>query len=398
MTDSISYVFSDLSHFSESTSQSYRRTDSYKSRLLEYSYFGRRLVSSCQELIYQQGALLSDIEKEALVSLGVGFSEILPWTLEELSGEHTELDQNTADGIAKLLAQSVHLLCHNAFETGIRTVRTPLEDELNEAIAQEEVVYNRLLESSRAHCLQSNAAGLSDVLDQVFEQVVGSLSLTLENSASFGYVYPESRSGYGVRISGIARRYAMLAANLVLLQERLRNKTTIRTTAEIAESRSTLRRLLPAFDFVPESYGPPRDRERIKVIDRLVAIEWIQAPEKPFTEAQTDSRGETVLIPYKRVTSQGCVEGAQFWAKGRVKQGPSNKYFEVEFEGSGNHQMEVWEDWLAYQVRNIYNLYPGSLYMEWEFPEIGSEFDSADYFARINHEELADYSDMEVGE
>lgn len=380
------------------TNSRYRRSGAQKSRLLELSQVSREVVSYSQDQLYQHGLLLDDYEVQLLLSLGLEFGESLPWTLPELSGEETILDQATADGLAQTMAQAVHLLCHNAFESGIRNVRTPLEDELRSAIASEEATYARLLSQSRACCLEGDAAGLSDLLEQVFEQVSDSLSLALENSASFGYVYPESRSGYGVRISGIARRYAMLAAGLVLLQERLRNKTTIRTTAEIAESRSELRRLLPAFDFIPESYGPPRDRERIKVVDRMVAIEWVKAPDKPFTQAQTESLGETILIPYKRLNFQGCVDGAQFWAKGRVKQGPVNKFFEVEFEGSGNHQKDIWEDWLAYQTRNIYDLHPESLYMEWEFPEIGSEYHMTDYYARINHENLADYSEFDLDE
>ena len=367
-----------------------RQTKERKGPLLEFAFLARQAVAGAQDHFYQNGYLLGEVQKEVLASLPCAFHDVLPWTYRELSGETKVLDPSLASHMSKMMAKAVHLLCHNSFERGIDEVRAPIAEELEDAVALEESYYLSCLMKSRAYSLEGNAADIAGLLEDVMARTTDSLGTVLENASSYGVILSDDRSGYGVRISAVARRMAMLAAALVQLQERLRHKQMVADIAQQAESRNLLRRNIPALRFVPESYGPPRVRQRVLVVDRLANIQWNQDPSKPYSEAETEEREEAIHIPCKRLSSLGCVEGIQFWARGSVKKGQKGKYFEVEIDDTKVHQDTVWEDWLASEVRDIYNLHLGGLHMEWEFPCMSRDFATLDYFARVNNGKRSD--------
>ena len=70
------------------------------------------------------------------------------------------------------------------------------------------------------------------------------------------------------------------------------------------------------------------------------------------------------------------------YALGNAKEFEGGVALEAEFEGPDQHRTAVWEDWLATLARPAYDLYPGSLAVEWELPAITATSGAFDLLSR----------------
>jgi hypothetical protein len=71
------------------------------------------------------------------------------------------------------------------------------------------------------------------------------------------------------------------------------------------------------------------------------------------------------------------------WASGEVKADGAGAALEVEFEGPGQHRLEVFEDLIAEEARMVYDRYPGVLLLEWPFSEHAQPGSGADLLSRV---------------
>jgi len=86
--------------------------------------------------------------------------------------------------------------------------------------------------------------------------------------------------------------------------------------------------------------------------------------------------------PLSTVLTRPGAPGTVVWAMGTVKQGQP-PYLESEFEGPGQHRRRYFEDYLVTLTRPAYDLYPGAMLLEWEFPRIEAARGANDLISRV---------------
>jgi hypothetical protein len=283
--------------------------------------------------------------------------------------------------LGRALAVSCHVGVHEAYALGYES-ESAGTTALTSALAQAEDAYFRSLRRLRRAAIDGDKQEVAAVLTDVAERAGRTLAGLAEHAAALPDEVQASRDAPGLRVSILARRYAMLAAACVVVHARLCNKRTLRTTGEIARRRNRISRR----DVEPaRALCHLNDRmlgRTVSVLGFVAGISWIERPDKPYGTATL--RGRPLRIPFKSLTRQGVSAGAAVCVTGRVKEDSTlGIALEVEGEGPTSHEGEVWEDWLAVQVRDLYDLYPGSLRMQWAFPSAGARGGRMDLLARV---------------
>jgi hypothetical protein len=311
---------------------------------------------------------------------------MLPDSWASGGGPKLPYSEVRAESIARSIAVGVHLRLHRSFDRGLgsESGRGPTRS-LTERITEEERRYRAFLRRSRQEAAGSEPGGLLDMLGELTDRAQGLLGFLAERAAMASAAEDREGGKLGLRVSALGRRYAMLAAALVMLDWRYRNPRTAWSTARIALSRERLARPAVVFPLTAHTLAGREPGTQRAVFARIANVDWIDRPRKPYSSADMKGVTGSLVVPYKSLRHQGATDGVYVWAKGKIKQPDKDAppLLEVEFEGSGNHARHVWEDWLAVLARDAYELHPGSLYMEWEYPRLGLVGSSSDLHARI---------------
>ena len=283
--------------------------------------------------------------------------------------------------LARATAIGIHVRLHQAFHRGLRQSPVRPTEGLARQITMEERAYRSFLARTRLAARRSDIPVAMKLLTSVVDQA--HLFADLCGRAARA---SQSRKGalLGLKVSSLARQYAMLAAGLVLVIERLQDSRSSKATASVARTRKRLSRSVVRLPIARRSLAGARVGAKAAVVGRIESVAWQDRTRKPFSVARLADKRGALLVPYKSMRQQGVSVGANVWAQGKVKRNSKGgRYVEVEFEGVGKHQQRYWEDWLAQLARPAYDLYPGTLLMEWEFPRLGRRSAASDMYSRI---------------
>jgi hypothetical protein len=312
-------------------------------------------------------------------------------TLEEILAEVDDVprfaDENYPQHLAYRLGQAVavgiHIRCHYAFAAGANK-RRPTVSAMLQTLQEQERWYESALAASRSAAIEGNLTNMSRLLCSVIAQAHTRTARAVDLAARMAGSRNRAVADAGLRASWVARRMAMLAAALVVVEWRQRRARTLATTREIAQSRSLLYRSFMRSRVARRSLRGLPPGAPASLIGRIEQISFVQRPTEPFSRAILADTGEVLVVPHRSLTRQGVVVGTFIWASGTVRHDTSiGTHLKVGFNGPGTHRMTHWEDWLADLVRPAYNLYPGTMALEWEFPPLLSGGRRTDLYIRI---------------
>jgi hypothetical protein len=175
----------------------------------------------------------------------------------------------------------------------------------------------------------------------------------------------------------------MLAAASVLLGWRLRQPRLRRPTATAAGRARQLERLTLRVFGARRGITAMDVGARLTLIGRATRVEWVERPRDPYSFAELEGTEGRLVVAHRSVLRRGLAAGCHLYALGKVKAVDDGIVLEAEFEGPDRHRTAVWEDWLATLARPAYDLYPGSLAVEWELPAIAGRSGSPDLLSRL---------------
>lgn len=288
------------------------------------------------------------------------------------------------DGVVGLLARNLagaaHMHANIAFDRGLAAPRAA-SAKLTARLAREERALVEALGRVRRAAIAGTTSEVRDVLLGRAQAAFGELAAICFEAARASR-HAATASELGVRASVLARRNAMLLAASLLLEESLRDAKRATRIQKDAKARTSLSRLaVPAFLGRP-TLQTARPGKRMRVLARVRDVEWQEGLAKPRSVARLVRDDEAIVVPHKSMGHQGVTSGAVVWGEGTIKRETDELRLEIAFLPLTTHARRVWEDWLAVFARPAYDLYPGSLRLEWELPELGMGEASADFYAR----------------
>jgi hypothetical protein len=336
------------------------------------------------EALYKRESGEDTIKDVSLLSrVGQTLVEILAEVDDVPRFADNNYPQHLAYRLGQAVAVGIHIRCHYAFATGANK-RRPTVSAMLQTLQEQERWYESALAASRSAAIEGDLTNMSrllcSVIDQAHTRTARAVDLAARMAGSRNRIVADA----GLRASWVARRMAMLAAALVVVEWRQRRSRTLATTREIAQSRSLLYRSFMRSRVTRRSLRGFHPGSPASLIGRIEQIGFVQRPTEPFSRAILADTGEVLVVPHRSITRQGVGVGTFVWATGTVRHDASiGNHLKVGFNGPGTHRMTHWEDWLADLVRPAYNLYPGTMALEWEFPPLFNEGRRTDLYIRI---------------
>lgn len=292
-------------------------------------------------------------------------------------------DREVALRIGRPLAQGVHVALHRAWRDGQRGDGTSRpRAAVARMVMVAERTYRRQLLSSRSACRARRPERLQSLLTEVVD---GAFERLVPLTRDVARLPPQERDAgaLGIRIARLGRRAALLASAIVVLRARFTSRRTIRTTAEIAGSRTLLSRNDSRLRATGRTLGNASEGARVGLRGRTRDIAWVARPNTPYTRVRLHGTETALCIHHKNAARLGLQADMAIWAAGKVEDVAGARALVVEFEGPGQHAGRCWEDWLASELRPAYDLYPQVLRMDWEYPPAAGTRISADLRARL---------------
>ncbi len=291
------------------------------------------------------------------------------------------------NALGKDLATGAHTKLHNAFTQGRVRSKVPDNKITENSLKKAERLYRSHLRTLRQLTIDTDANSILVLQSALSCYIYNDLSILVEGSASTSRFYSSKSSvarvkNVGLRASRLARRYCMLLAACQLLHWRLTNKRTINSSKKIASEREKILRQTRFDRSSRQSFSKSQLNKTIQLFGEFSEIKFIERPRKPYTLVTLDNK-QIIKVAYKSLQRQGAKQHCRFIVQGKVKKDSDGYFLEAEFEGSGQHASEYWEDWLADAVRGVYELYPGTIHMDWEFPLYNKKSSRADLLSRI---------------
>jgi len=284
--------------------------------------------------------------------------------------------------LARAVAVGIHLRLHLAFanrvEAGVNrsrgTVRRRLHTREQRLRAQ--------LASLRRAALVTDANAVLSTLKTITKDAHHILPQLVEEAAEVSLREGRRNLGLGLEASILARRHAMAAAGCVMLHRRLLLDRLARGTKLAVERIPALRREVVRPELARTDLSGLDVGRRFSLLGRTSEVEWIGRPQKPFTRVAFVGATVGLRVPRRSLGRRGVTPGTVVWAMGTVKQGQP-PFLESEFEGPGQHRRRYFEDYLATITRSAYDLYPGTMLVEWEFPRIEAARAANDLISRV---------------
>jgi hypothetical protein len=329
-----------------------------------------RAARTAQDRVYGRAegspAECFELLRGAAISLG----QILEDTAEQ-EGVDSALDRDLAKRLGRAFARAVHAALAHAWHQGGHDGSLSHSRALEKQVAEAERSYRLGLLAARSSCRAGNRERLHSVLEELIKEVLDDLAPLTRRVARLSSE-DRDKGALGLRVARRGRRSAMFAAALVLLAARLSSGRTRGTTADIGQSRRKLTRDRPRLRAGGSSLVHRNEGDRVRIRGRISEISWIDRPEKPYTRLSLEDAEFEVHAHFKNLRRLGVEAGMSVWAAGKIEAVDKATAVVAEFEGPGVHAGNCWEDWLADEVRDAYDLYPEVLYMEWEYPPAGS--------------------------
>lgn len=334
-------------------------------------------------------ALYYDKTPEVNIFLQTGFALAGRWpeisqTLAEYEPDDDHFPEIIALDLGRQFSTLVHCLLHLAFQRGLKNSGIYQPDQnLHSHIAYQERQYYLRLSETRAASLESSILSLDHVFENCIYSVQTDLYVLLEHIAGLSKSERGEHS-ISVRACHLARQYAMLLSALAYLRHRLMTGRSISGLSRVAENRENIRRLIPSMEVGVRDISSIPEYSRTTVIAFVDDHQWIDRPNIPYSKANVADYDYEIRVHRKDMNGHGIGNASWVWVKGKVEYENDQAYLVAEFEGPGQHSDDYWEDWLASEVRKAYDLYPGVIHMEWEFPDLDELGSMSDLIARTN--------------
>jgi hypothetical protein len=291
------------------------------------------------------------------------------------------------DALARMLARAVASAIHLGLATRYRapgrgkaTARALVAaDRRCRAVERD---YRRLLAAIQQRTVQGDGDGLRAALEEIGRLLSRNLAPLAVTVARLASSTVPGAQRLTVRFAGLARRFAMLGAALVMLDWRLRQDGPAETaTRRAARTRRQLARDLPSPAQWRAQVIRPRSGQRVVLIGRVRRVAFYLRGQKPYSDVILTT-GLTLRVPYKNVGRLGWRRDTSVWVRGKVKRAKGGVLVEVSRQGPGTRDHVVWEDWLAVTARPAYDLYPETLDADWSLAAAGGRNPLGDVLSR----------------
>ena len=290
--------------------------------------------------------------------------------------------ETVAAQLARAVAVGIHLRLHLAFANGVEAGVNRSHNTVRRRLhTYEQKLHARLASLRRAAVITDAGAALS-MLKTITEDAHHILPKLVEESARVSLRECRKDLALGLEASILARRNAMAAAGCVILHRRLLLDRLARGTKLAVERIPALRRNVVRPEIARTELSALDVGRRFSLLGRASEVEWIGRPQKPYTRVAFVGATIGLHVPQRSLARRGVTPGTVVWAMGTVKKGQP-LYLESEFEGPGQHRRRYFEDYLATLTRPAYDLYPGTMLLEWEFPRIEAARGANDLISRV---------------
>jgi hypothetical protein len=281
-------------------------------------------------------------------------------------GEDEPVSGHLALSMARSAATCAHAGLHRAFDAGSGAAG---DQDIGALLRGAEQEYIGALAVSRAAALTGeHTPELRDLWSRL--AAPGGLAVH-EACAVIGGLPAAARAvdGRGLRVSLLARRTALLAAGVVNLHRRLLTPSLRRGAMGIAGRRERLWRARPEVRVARDSLQGVAPFARVEVVGRVRSTAWVDRPDIPYSVA--DCGDFEVRVHRRNLAAVGVGAGRWLWARGKAEADEDRAVLVAEMEGPGAHAGSVWEDWMATELREVYDLWPRVMDITFEFPVIG---------------------------
>lgn len=287
-----------------------------------------------------------------------------------------------AAAIARGTAIGIHVRLHNAFHSGRSgSVRA---GGAAAALRRLEDRYHQHLQACWRATRTGDGQALRALAATMTSEAHGALADATRRAGSASRGARRTAPDMGLRASVLGRRYAFLAAGCVLVDARVRTPRRAPSARRAAQAADRLSRTVMRVPLARRTVRELDAGSRIELAGRASGVTWIERPRKPYTRIGLDGVGVPLLVSHKNMVRRGLGVGCHVWALGNVKKvRPEELAVECEFEGPEIHRKTYFEDWLVTVARPAYDLYPGSVAMEWEFPPIDRRRAGWDLYSRL---------------
>ncbi len=335
----------------------------------------RQLTELRQFAVHRNEALLSAFDSgqaEGVPSLAHGVFEKLKET--DLSGlsisdENEMLSDSTLQALSRCLAVAVHTYALAKYHNGRLE---PIEEEpahILRAIGRAERHYRGLLLDTRIAARNSMITHLRKVLIDGLDVVMGDIAYIAQTLGGQQDIVKSNKLA-AVRAGVIARRYAMLSAACLQLMFRLTNNRKAAGLRQVAERRGQLmpldKDMLAAITVV--SNATPGSRLRLSA--RCESVSWVDVDDGYTAIFVAAGQVTELRLARRNAMRAGVAEGSRLYAEGMLKDDEGRIFLDIERLSTSTSAVDVWEDYLVTEVRSVYDLYPGSIDMSWEFPDL----------------------------
>jgi hypothetical protein len=287
--------------------------------------------------------------------------------------ELTTVDEDEAlsEQTLRVLSRCVAIAAHGFVATRYQRARlSPSADTpTHAALARLERRYHRLLMQSRQAARTQSARSVQRVLIDVLDAVrrdLGYLALVIG-----GQPDGTKRAHLAaIRVGALARRYAMLAAACLHLVFRLTNARKSSGLRQVAMNRERLRRSTSGWLAAQATFATAKVGTPARVIARTHSVSWVDEDDGYTSILISADALAELRIPRLNAMRAGVAQGSWILAEGTIRESGGQPFLEVGRVATAHHATEVWEDYLATQIRSAYDLHPRSLDLAWELPDL----------------------------
>jgi hypothetical protein len=283
--------------------------------------------------------------------------------------ENVALSEATVKQLGRCLAVATYVFLSVKYHQGRLASPPTIHDLLPDHVYQEERRYARLLMQSRQAARQRHIG----LIYQTFHEGLDVIRVELNHLAHLMAGQPPTvkrASVAAVRVGSLARKYAMFLPACLHLMLRLTNTRRSAGLQQVALRREQLLRSTASW-LTAQAHFPDAEPDDFKrIVAEVQAISWVD--EDPGYTSITVAAGAVTELRVVRRNAMraGIAQGSWVLTEGRIRQAGDQTFLEASLVGITDYAREVWEDYLAVQIRPIYNLYPRSLNIISELPNL----------------------------
>lgn len=297
--------------------------------------------------------------------------------------EDVALSESVVKQIGRCLGLAIHGFLSVKYQKGrqLAPASSPLFSAAD-CVQREERRYIRLLNQSRQAALQRNIGLIHQTFVEGLEVIRVELNYLVYHMA--GQPSPVKRAGVAaIRTGLLARKYSMFLPACLHIMLRMTNTQRSAGLQQVASRREQLLRSTAGWLTAQSSFPSVELGESKRVVAVADTISWVDGD--PGYTSITVSAGAVseLRVPRRNAIRIGISRGSWVFAEGNIRQVDNKTFLETTMIGLTDHAKEVWEDYLAIQVRPFYDLYPRSLNVGFELPDLEALGARNDLFGRI---------------